>query len=81
MTKMIVELFAGGEGDGAKRFGFVGFAVAEEGPAQTSRSPTRLQATIFEVAHEARLVNRLNGTEAPIETVGHSCSVGHQPRM
>ena len=44
----VVELFAGGEGDGAERFGLVGFAVAEEGPDLGVGGG--LEAAIFEIA-------------------------------
>ena len=74
----IVELFAGGEGDGAKRFGFVGLAVAEEGP--DLRVGSLLQPAILEVAHEARLVDRADRPEAHRD--GRELpEVGHQPRV
>ena len=74
----VVELFARRQGDGAERFGLVGFAVAEERPDLRVR--LRLEAAILEVAHEARLVDRLMGPR-PIDTVGYSQKLRHQPRV
>ena len=74
----VVELLARRQRDGAERFGFVGLAVAEKCP--DLRIGHRLQAAIFEVAIEARLVDRhdrpethRDGRELP--------EIRHQPGM
>ncbi len=74
----IVEFFAGGERDGAKRFGFVGLAVAEEGP--DLRVGPFLQPAILQVAHEARLVDGADRSE-PHRHRRELPEVGHQPGM
>jgi hypothetical protein len=58
----VIELLACRQRDRAERFRLVGFAVAEERPHFRRR--LRLEAAIFEVAHEARLVDRHDRTEA-----------------
>ena len=79
MTKIRLSSFlAGGERDRAERFGLVGLAVAEERPDLRVRS--LLEAAILEVAHEARLVDRLDRAEAHRHR-GEFPEVGHQPRM
>ena len=52
----VVELFARGQGDGAQGFGLVRFAVAQESP--DLGVGLRDDAAIFQVAREARLVDR-----------------------
>ena len=74
----VVELLARGQRDRAERFGLVGFAVAEKRPDLATRR--RLQAAIFEVAVEARLVDRHDRTEAHRDR-RELPEVGHQPRM
>ncbi len=74
----VVELLARAERDGAERFGFVGFAVAEERPHL--RVGALLQAAVLEVAHEARLVDRVDRADAHRDR-GEFPEVGHEPRM
>ena len=74
----IVEFFARGQRDRAECLGFVGLAVAEERPHLGVRS--LLQAAIFQIAHEARLIDRLDRTEAHRHR-GELPEVGHQPGM
>ena len=74
----IVELFARGQSDGAERFGLVGFAVAEERPDFCVG--LRLEAAIFEIAREARLIDRHDRAEAHRDSRIFP-EVGHQPRM
>ena len=74
----VVELFARRERDGAERLGFVGFAVAEERPHL--RVGLRLEAAIFEVAIEARLVDRHDRAEAHRDRREFP-EVRHQPRV
>ena len=72
----IVEFFAGGKCDGAEGFWFVGFTVTQESPDLRGR--LRLETAILQVAHESRLVNRLNGSEAHRDR-RILPEVGHQP--
>jgi len=58
----VIEFFAGGESDGAEGFGLVGFAVAEEGPDFGIGGG--LEAAIFEIAIEARLIDGHQGAES-----------------
>ena len=51
----IVEFFAGGQGDGAERFGLIGFAIAEEGP--DFGVGYWFQSAVFEIAIVTSLVN------------------------
>src|SRR5688572_20109542 len=51
----VVELFTRRERDGAKRFGLVGLTIAKERP-DLGVGPV-LQATVFQIAHEPRLVD------------------------
>ena len=74
----VVELLARRQRDGAERFGLVGLAVAEERP--DLGVGLRLEAAIFEVAIEARLVDRHDRAEAHRD--GRELpEVRHQPRM
>ena len=57
---------------------FVGLAVAEECPHFRVRS--LLEPAILQIAHEARLVDRPDGTETHRHR-GEFPEVGHQPRM
>ena len=74
----VVELLARRQRDRAERFGLVGLAVAEERPDLRVR--LGLQPAIFEVAHEARLVDRRNRAETHRDGRVFP-EVGHQPRM
>src|SRR5581483_358172 len=74
----VVELLAGGQRDGAERFGLVGFTVAEKRPDLRIR--LRLEPAIFEVAHEARLIDRHDRPEAHRNGRVFP-EVLHQPRM
>ena len=74
----VVEFFARGQRDRAQRFGLVHFAVAEECP--DFAAGRFLQAAIFQILDEARVVDRLDraqshrdGRELP--------EVRHQPRV
>ncbi len=72
----VVELFAGAEGERAHRFGLVHFAVAQEGPDLARGDGD--EAAIFQVAHEARLVDGVDGAEAH-GYGGEAPEIGHQP--
>ncbi len=74
----VVEPFARGQGDGAERFGFVHFAVAQEGPDLAAGG--LLQAAVFQIAHEARLVDGLDGPEAHRDG-GKFPEIRHEPGM
>ncbi len=74
----VVDLLARRQRDGAERFGLVGLAVAEKRPHLRVRR--RLQAAIFEVADEPRLVDRHDRAEAHRDG-GILPEIGHQPRM
>ena len=74
----VVEFFAGGQGDGAERFRFVGFAVAEERP--DFRICDRLKSAIFQVTIEARLIDGHDRAEAH-RNGGEFPEIGHQPGM
>lgn len=58
----VVELLAGGQGQGGGRLGLVHLAVAEEGPDVRARGV--LDAPVLQVAVEARLVDRGERAEA-----------------
>ena len=74
----VVEFFAGGERDGAERFGLVGFAVAEESP--DFGVGRWLEATIFEIAIEARLIDGHQRAQAHRDG-GIFPEVRHEPGM
>ena len=74
----VVQLLARRQRDGAERLGLVGLAVADERPHLCVRG--FLQPAIFQVAHEARLVDGADRTE-PHRDRGELPEVGHQPRM
>ncbi len=74
----VVESFAGCQGDGAKRFRFIAFAVAEEAPHLLLRRV--LEAAVLQVAIEAGLVNRHDGAEAHGNR-GKLPVLRHEPRM
>ena len=58
----VVEFFARGQRHGAQRFRLVGLAVAQERPDLARRDGN--DAAIFEIAHEARLVDGVDGAQA-----------------
>src|ERR1700689_1960212 len=58
----VVEFFPGGQTDSAERFRFVGLAISEEGPDFGVRYG--LEAAIFEISLESRLVDSHQGTES-----------------
>src|SRR5665213_1541370 len=58
----VVELLAGAEADGSEGLDFIGLAVAYKGPDFTGR--LLAEAAVFEVAHEARLINRIERANA-----------------
>ncbi len=72
----VVEFFARGQSDGAERFGLVGFAVAEERP--DFRVGDRLQAAIFQIAIEARLIDGHQRAKAH-RNGGKFPEIGHEP--
>ncbi len=72
----VVELLARRQRDGAQRLGFVGLAVAEECPHLGVG--LRLQAAIFQVAVEPRLVDGHDRPESHRHR-GELPEVGHQP--
>ena len=74
----VVELLARRERDRAERFRLVGLAVADERPDLGVRPV--LQAAIFQVAHEARLIDRTDRAE-PHRHRREFPEVGHQPGM
>ncbi len=74
----VVELFTRREADGAERFGLVGFTVAEIRPDFRIRG--LLQATIFQIAHEPRLIDRHDRAEAHGDCRVFP-EVWHQPRV
>ena len=74
----VVEAFAGGQRDGTERFGFIHLAIAEKGPDLAAGG--LLQATVFQIAHKACLVNRLDGTESH-RNRGELPEIGHEPRV
>ncbi len=72
----VVEFFPGGEGDGAKGFGLIGLAVAKEGP--DFGVGNGLEAAIFEIAIEARLIDGHERAESHGDG-GEFPEVGHEP--
>src|SRR4029077_8874999 len=58
----VVELFAGSEGDGAERFGLVGFAVSQEVP--DFGVGDRLHAAVLEISGKAGLIDGHQRAEA-----------------
>src|SRR5690606_20988286 len=75
----VIEFFAGGDGDGAEGFGFVGFAIADEGPDAGFAGGFQEPAGL-EVTDEPGLVNRVDGPE-PHRDRGELPEIRHQPRM
>ena len=69
---------ARGQRDGAERFRFVHFAVAEEGPDFAAGG--FLQAAIFQILDEARVIDRLDRAQAHRDG-GELPEIGHQPGM
>jgi hypothetical protein len=74
----VVEPLARRHADGAERFDFVGFAVAEEGPHLAVGRVD--EAAAVDVLHEARLVDRLDRSEAHRHR-RELPEVRHQPRV
>ena len=74
----VVEFLAGAQRERAHGFGLVHFAIAEERPDFARRD--RDHAAIFEIAHEARLVDGIDGAEAHGDG-GELPEIGHQPGM
>src|SRR5215472_10379532 len=72
----VVEALTRGEGDGSERFGFIHFAVAHERPNLATGSA--LQAAVFEVLDEARVIDRLDRAESHGDG-GEFPEVFHQP--
>ena len=74
----VVELLARRQGNGTQGLRFIGLTIAEEGP--DLRVGDRLEATVFEVAIEARLIDRHDGTQ-PHRDGREFPKVRHQPGM
>src|SRR5207244_1962872 len=74
----VVELFSSGQRDGTQRLRLVGLAVAEKCPDLRVR--LRLQSAVLEIAHEPRLVDGHQWTEAHRHG-GILPEVWHQPGM
>ena len=74
----VVEFLAAGEADAAERFGFVAFAVAEEGP--DADAVGLRQPAILQVAVEASMVDAHDRAEAHAHR-GVLPEVRHQPRV
>src|SRR5208283_2113883 len=74
----VVEFFASSKSDGAERFGFIGFTVAEEGPNFCIGGG--LQAAVYEIAVEASLINGHERTESHGDRVIFP-EIGHEPGM
>ncbi len=74
----VVQLFAGGQRDGAQRLRFVAFAVAQERPDLLARGV--LDAAVGEVLVEPRLVDGHDRAQAHRDG-GVLPEVGHQPGM
>ena len=74
----VVELFAHGDADGAGGFGLVHFAIAQKCPDFPGSFIDELAA--FQITHEARLVNGINGAEAH-GNGGELPEILHQPRV
>jgi hypothetical protein len=72
----VVELLAGGQGDGAQRLGLVHLPVAHEGPDLAPRVVD--EAARLQVLHEARLVDRHQRREAHGDG-GKLPEVRHEP--
>src|SRR6185369_1431356 len=74
----VVEIFTGSQGDGAERFRFVSFAVAEESP--DFGVGFGFEAAIFQVAGKARLINGHQRAEAH-RYRRELPEIGHEPRV
>src|ERR1700728_2166527 len=74
----VVELFTGRESDGAERFGFFLFAVAQEAP--DFPADRLLQPAIFEILDEPCVIDRLDRAQSHRHR-GKLPEIGHQPRM
>src|SRR5690348_8447858 len=74
----VIELFAGGQGDGAERLRFVSFAIADEGPDFAIGA--FLEPTILEIAIKPGLVDGHDGTE-PHGDGRKFPEIGHEPGM
>ena len=72
----VVELFARGDGDGAEGIDFVRFAIADKGP-DLARGFLD-QAAVLEIAHEARLIDRVQRADAH-RNCGEAPEIRHQP--
>ena len=74
----IVELLARGQGDRAQGLGLVDLAIADEAPDVAVRGLR--QATVLQIAHEARLVDAHNRAE-PHGNGRELPEIRHQPRV
>ncbi|MDT4834330.1 hypothetical protein FQZ97_679650 [compost metagenome] len=74
----VVELFARGQRQRGDGFGFVHFAVAEDAPDLAVAAGH--ERTVFQIAHEARLVDGVDGADAH-RTRGELPEIRHQPRV
>ena len=74
----VIQFFACGERQTRQRFRFIHFAVPDKRPYLAIRR--RADLPIFQVAHKARLINRVNRPQ-PHRRVRKLPKVRHQPRM
>src|SRR3984885_5611852 len=74
----VVEFFPGGDSERAQRVHFVGFAIPNKRPDLAVSFLN--QAAVLEVAHEARLVDRVEGSNAHGNR-GEAPKLRHQPGM
>ncbi len=74
----VVELFARGQRERGDGFGLVHFTVAENAPHLAVGAGH--EGAVLQVAHEARLVDRVDGADTH-RTRGELPEVGHQPRV
>ena len=72
----VVEFLARAERERPHGFGLVHFAIAEKCPDLARRD--RDQAAVFKIAHEARLVDGIDGAQAHGDG-GEIPEIGHQP--
>ena len=75
----VIELFAGGQGDGAQGFGLVALAVAQKGPNPGCLG-VGLYTSIHKIMVKPRLINRHDRSQAHRDG-GEFPEVGHQPGM
>ncbi len=75
----VIELFAGGQGNGAQGFGLVALAVAQEGP-NAGGFGVGLYTAIDQIMIESRLIDGHDRAQAHRDG-GKFPEIGHQPGM